>query len=373
MNLKEALLSFDGVIDNEYLDQYIELVNSTFSFSDTDYTEKHHVIPAACYRELKEVCMPETQYRREIVDADTRNYYVTLLFKDHCKAHWLLFNCTSGYLRGSNATAFINMTGKLDKLMSGLSDSEYGQLQHQRNFVKENSDFYWSRSEDAWLISNYPTKTVDECMEYLNRSKSSINCRVIKLGITSNPYWSKADTDWLIENYCNTADDDLVAHLDRSISSIRHKARSLGLPTKYRSAPKFFSVEEDQWLISHYGVDFSLEACATYLQRTVGVITNRARTLGILGKAAQRKNRISMERKNFCKAWLLKNYAKYTNTEAARILDISYNTLLTYAKELQLPTKAVGKQSSCRTNQSIFSCRASERNLDNFRIKKNIN
>ena len=348
MNLKEALLSFDGVIDNEYLDQYIELVNSTFSFSDTDYTEKHHVIPAACYKELREELMPETQYRREIVDADNRNYYVVLLFKDHCKAHWLLFNCTSGYLRGSNATAFIQMTGKLDKLTNGLSESEYEQLQLQRNFIKENSDFYWSRAEDTWLILNYSAKPAVECAEYLGRSERSINCRASVLGITSNPYWSKADIDWLIENYYNTADADLVAHLNRSISSIRRKVRLLGLPTKHRSAPKTFSAEEDQWLVSHYGVDFSLEACATHLQRTVGVITNRARTLGILGKASKRKNNIATERKNFCKAWLLENYADYTNTEAAKILDISYGTLLTYIKELQLPTKAVGKQSSYR-------------------------
>lgn len=152
-----------------------------------------------------------------------RNYYVVLLFKDHCKAHWLLFNCTSGYLRGSNATAFIEMTGKLDKLMSGLSESEYEQLQHQRNFIKENSDFYWSRADDAWLVLNYSTKTAAECAEYLGRSKRSISSRATKLGITSNPYWSKADIDWLIENYYSTDDADLVAHLDRSISSIRKK------------------------------------------------------------------------------------------------------------------------------------------------------
>lgn len=348
MNLKEVLLSFDGVIDNEYLDQYVELVNSTISFSENDYTEKHHVIPAACYKEQKEEHMPETRYRREIVDADTRNYYVVLLFKGHCKAHWLLFNCTSGYLRGSNATAFIEMTGKLDKLMSGLSESEYEQLQCQRNFIKENSDYYWSHTDDAWLISNYHTKTAAECAEYLGRSKSSINCRVIKLGITSDPYWSKADIDWLTENYYSADDAYLVAYLNRSIYSIRKKIQLLGLPAKHRSAPKFFSTDEDQWLISHYGVDSSLEDCAAYLHRTVGVITNRARALGILGKAYKRKNSLALERKNFCKTWLLENYTNYTNTEAAKILGISYGTLLTYAKELQLPTKAVGKQSSCR-------------------------
>ena len=349
MNLREVLLSFDGVIDNEYLDQYVQLVNNTFSFSEEDYTEKHHVIPVACYKELREAHIPETRYRREIVDADPRNYCVVLLFKDHCKAHWLLFNCTSGYLRKSNATAFIEMTGKLDKLANGLSDSEYDQLQGQRSFIKENSDFYWSRADDAWLTSNYPTRTIAECAEYLSRSKSSISCRAIKLGITSNPYWSKADTDWLIENYYNTADDDLAMHLNRSISSIRHKIRLLGLPPKYKPAPKFFSAEEDQWLINHYGIDFSLKACSAHLQRSVGVITNRARALGLLGKAAERKNKITAERKSFCKTWLLENYTNYTNTEAAKILDISYGTLLTYIKELQLPTKAVGKQSSCRT------------------------
>ena len=151
-----------------------------------------------------------------------------------------------------------------------------------------------------------------------------------------------------VKNYYSTSDADLATHLSRSISSIRKKIRLLGLPTKHKPTPKRFSAEEDQWLISHYGVDFSVRACATYLQRTVGVVTNRARTLGILGKANKHKNNIAMERKNFCKTWLLENYTNYTNTEAAKILGISYPTLLTYAKELQLPTKAVGKQSSCR-------------------------
>lgn len=139
--LKEALLSFDGVIDNEYLDQYIALVSNSFSFLETDYTESHHVIPASFYKSFRDKDMTEAVFRNKIVDEDPKNSKVELLFKDHCKAHWLLFNCTSGYLKSANALAFINMTGSKTKLQTGLTDIEYDELQQQIEIVRSEGQF----------------------------------------------------------------------------------------------------------------------------------------------------------------------------------------------------------------------------------------
>ena len=78
MNLKEALLSFDGVVDNEYLDQYVELVNSTISFSSTDYTEKHHVIPVSFYKDKKDPNVSYHVHKRDVAEADSRNFITYL-------------------------------------------------------------------------------------------------------------------------------------------------------------------------------------------------------------------------------------------------------------------------------------------------------
>ena len=86
--LKTYLLSLGCFIDNEYLDEYLSLIEQPISFSDTDYTEKHHIIPRSYYT---------SNYSKDASASDlslndSHNRLVELTYSDHFYAHWLLYN-----------------------------------------------------------------------------------------------------------------------------------------------------------------------------------------------------------------------------------------------------------------------------------------
>ena len=247
MNLKEALLSFDGVIDNEYLDQYIELVSNTYSFSEKDYTEKHHVIPALFYQDRKTDNMSVWQFRHSIVEADQRNSIVLLLFKDHCKAHWLLYKCTLGRIRAANAIAFCTMASSKNKLLSGLSTTEYQELQRIKDEVKANSGRYWTKEQDEWLIANNNKYTAKECSEILSRSYGAVRARCLALGLTTRASAKVLQCDmldtqqvviaqenaWLLQNYLTTPVEECCELLGLTKTALYNRALSLGLKRGY--------------------------------------------------------------------------------------------------------------------------------------------
>lgn len=81
---KQYLLETDLVVDNEYFDKYISLLNSCQQESKIPYeTDCHHVIPAFFYRAngLKLNDLPSNK--------------VHLLCKDHVKAHCYLALCVT--------------------------------------------------------------------------------------------------------------------------------------------------------------------------------------------------------------------------------------------------------------------------------------
>lgn len=91
-------------MDNEYLDQYLDLVNNSQA---TDKAEKHHIIPAYYYK-LK---FPKlrTQYRT-VSNNDIDEEIVILSKADHIKAHELLTHCTTGPLQEKMLAAYTYMT-----------------------------------------------------------------------------------------------------------------------------------------------------------------------------------------------------------------------------------------------------------------------
>lgn len=82
MTLKEKLLDMDLCIDNEYLDKYVELIESNRDTKREKFkTHKHHIIPKYYYRvnNLK-------------ID-NTSNNTVNLGIKEHILCHYFLINC----------------------------------------------------------------------------------------------------------------------------------------------------------------------------------------------------------------------------------------------------------------------------------------
>jgi len=84
MTLKEKLLDIGLCIDNEYLDKYVELIESNRETKREKFkTQKHHIIPRFYYRENN-------------LDVDnSKENYINLQYKDHFIAHLLLALCSS--------------------------------------------------------------------------------------------------------------------------------------------------------------------------------------------------------------------------------------------------------------------------------------
>ena len=80
--LKETLLQYN-FIDNIYLDQYLELISNVYTETNIHY-ENHHVIPACFFNS------------REEANNSNDQEIVSLPYKYHVKAHWLLTKCTAG-------------------------------------------------------------------------------------------------------------------------------------------------------------------------------------------------------------------------------------------------------------------------------------
>ena len=92
MNLRTYLIEEIGCLDNEYLTEYINLI-TTYTLA-AGYSEQHHIIPVAYYFK-KYGCKSKCEAKRKYADKDPQNGLVQLLYKDHIKAHWLLYNCTT--------------------------------------------------------------------------------------------------------------------------------------------------------------------------------------------------------------------------------------------------------------------------------------
>jgi hypothetical protein len=79
MNLKEKLLSLNVLVDNEYLDKYVHLIESNyFTAKEKFKTQSHHIIPK-CYFTHNGMEVDNTIHNR-----------VNLLFIDHIRAHCYL-------------------------------------------------------------------------------------------------------------------------------------------------------------------------------------------------------------------------------------------------------------------------------------------
>ena len=112
--LKNKLLSLDVFLDNEYLDKYIELVESNFyTKRETKKTQSHHIIPK-CYFTLNSLDIDETPQNK-----------VNLLYKDHVLAHcYIVLSAQECQFKYYNYYALVHLLGHRDfKDMRSLVES----------------------------------------------------------------------------------------------------------------------------------------------------------------------------------------------------------------------------------------------------------
>ena len=149
---KKYLLNNPYFIDNDGLDEYIELVNSGHKYY-VEGTEGHHIIPRKAFNLINKP-----------VDNSADNI-VYLSYKQHLKAHYLLYKCTTGPLKKANAIAYNIMKGKI-KDIDDLTDEIIQNIYNETHKVINKEDLY-----DLYINKNL---NYSEVAEKLNCSPAQV-------------------------------------------------------------------------------------------------------------------------------------------------------------------------------------------------------
>lgn len=285
---KTILLATGSFIDNNYLDDYISLINKPHEIFP--YMENHHVIPVAYYKHKYNI--DTHKHRREATryaNADIQNEQILLSFADHCKAHWLLFKCTTGQLAIANSVAFFRQTAGLrcidekifrkqrDRIFdTGLTKSEYDWLQQQATEVKTNLKYTitWTPEQDEWLKQNRPKYTAKYCAEYLGKTEKAVLCRCTQLGI-KRKWQSEEENTKLLEYSKNHTARECAEYFGVSEHLIIKRWRELGFSKNFK-----WTEDKDKWLREN-DPKYSFDELAEILGTTKPSIMNRRCVLGI--------------------------------------------------------------------------------------------
>ena len=225
--LKQKLLNTGLFLDNEYLDEYINLVLS--NNITVGYTEKHHILQRNYF---KKSGLP--------LDNSPDNL-ITLSYCDHCKAHWLLYFCTTGYLKKANE-ASIRYIVEMYKVLTGkdrnkfeFNDSDFQLLQsYMTSIVNDENSRYWTEAEVDYLKKNYcGYGTGSKCAKYLNKPINLVNEKARLLGLSKNcPDWTEAEIEILYKYYPIEGDKVYLRIPLHSKDACRGKAKQLKIRTK---------------------------------------------------------------------------------------------------------------------------------------------
>ena len=352
--LKTYLLSLGCFIDNEYLDEYLSFIERPISFSDTEYTERHHIIPRSYY--ISDYS--KSASNEDISLNDPCNKLVELTYSDHFYAHWLLYNCTNSKLKSSNAKAIIAMSGKPDIL-----DFSKDMILQICNEIKRDADFYWSPEDDAKLSELYLANTpVEIIAEALVRTPAAVRGRICRLKL-SDRIWTVEEETWLRLNYNELGKDACAQHLDRTPGSIEHKVNILQIATRN------WTDEDTEWLIANYATT-PTRTCAEFLNRSTSSITSKAAILNLV------KATFWTEAED---NWLRENKPTNTWQYCSAYLGRSVGSLKQRAFDLKIPNdyrQKVSKSVRCvETGELFVSGREARRKygqgvLDNLRGRR---
>ena len=270
--LKQKLLNTGLFLDNEYLDEYINLVLS--NNITVGYTEKHHILQRNYF---KKSGLP--------VDNSPDNL-ITLSYCDHCKAHWLLYFCTTGYLKKANE-ASIRYIVEMYKVLTGkdrnkfeFNDYDFQLLQsYMTSIVNDENSRYWTEAEVDYLKKNYcGYGTGPKCAKYLNKPINLVNEKARLLGLSKNcPDWTEAEIEILYKYYPIEGDKVYLRIPLHSKDACRGKAKQLKIRTKNH----YWTPDE----ISILKLNFPLAGptgCSKLLNRNKTECKHKADRLGLI-------------------------------------------------------------------------------------------
>ena len=123
MITKKQLLDLSIFENNEWLDKYINLINSNINTDKIKFiTQKHHIVPRCYY-----------QHYKIIVDNSNDNT-VNLTYRDHILAHYYLYKCSKDWFTYSTLASLFFLLKRFtlvesnketaDKKLSNLSEED---------------------------------------------------------------------------------------------------------------------------------------------------------------------------------------------------------------------------------------------------------
>ena len=91
-------------------------------------------------------------------------------------------------------------------------------------------DRRWTEWECKYVIENYGILSIEEMMEYLDRSRDAICAKALRKGVRSREMWTSAETDYVLKHYAESTSSDIAKVLaGRSPIAIRQKAFTMGI------------------------------------------------------------------------------------------------------------------------------------------------
>lgn len=180
--LKYRLLSSQLFEENDYLNEYIDLVTKCLDRANLEnvYYERHHIFPRGASKKLN-----------RSIDNSKKNI-VLFTYKEHIHAHWLLSKCaTESYLY----EALSSVTRMLGK--ENLSEEEYLDfindidLQNKIEETKRNFSYYMSNKMKGNSYTKGRKHTDEEKLKSSISNKKPHNCHPrseFKKGMTP---WNK--------------------------------------------------------------------------------------------------------------------------------------------------------------------------------------
>lgn len=170
MTLKEILLQYEIVVDNEYLDKYVELIENNRNTKREKFkTQSHHFIPVDYYKVKNNL-----KTRKEalpIANRDVNNFKVNLIYKNHILAHIYLSLCSfTNELAFSNFMSIHYMTKRLtnvelDELQELYEKSKKILSVHNCMFDENIKKYHLKRMRDSSVRESI-SKTMK--IKYLN-------------------------------------------------------------------------------------------------------------------------------------------------------------------------------------------------------------
>lgn len=319
--LKDKLLRTDLFVDNSYLDQYIQLVYDYKT--DAAYTEIHHILQRNYYK-----------YTNQQLD-NSKSNTVRLAYKDHCKAHWLLYFCTTGYLKQANE-ASIMYIGRMYKKLTGKTKHKFDFRQkdfellqkYMDDVIQDENSRYWPAEDVQFLQNNYGSYgSGPYCAEKLGKPLRAINEKAKCLGLTNNtPKWTEDEIAIIIKYYPVEGDQVYLRIPAHSKAACRAKAKELSIKT----INHYWTDKETQILKINYPLVGPVGCSKLLPWRTPNKCAHKADRLGLVYE--NNPQRVWTESKL---AILLQNKSSKIS-ELKKLLGFKYSTIKKKLIELNL-------------------------------------